>query len=158
MQNRRIEIEFNGLLYNNVDSIRDDFDSSKMYGPHITIDCDKCSHLAIVDEVKIQKLLVDLANHIDMSIIGGPYTGSYEEELRSHLWGISGLLLIAESHIAIHTYPHSEKNYALLDVFSCKYFDILETLQFTVDRLEPEYVFLNIVPRGSRFKVLPETI
>ena len=153
MDSNNIEIEFNGQLYDSVKSIRQVFDSSKTYGPHITIDCDKCQHLTIVDEENVKELLVDLARHINMNIIGGPYTGTYKEEVRSYLWGISGLLLVAESHIAIHTYPHPERNYALLDVFSCKYFDVLETLQFVIERLSPKYVFLNFVLRGSRFKV-----
>jgi len=32
-------------------------------------------------------------------------------------WGVSGVILIAESHFAIHTWP--EENYAAFDVFTC---------------------------------------
>jgi S-adenosylmethionine decarboxylase len=32
-------------------------------------------------------------------------------------WGISGVVVIAESHIAVHTWP--ERRYAALDLFTC---------------------------------------
>ena len=35
--------------------------------------------------------------------------------------GISAFVMIAESHISIHTFP--EKDYVFMDVFSCKSFD-----------------------------------
>ena len=35
-------------------------------------------------------------------------------------WGVSGFVLIAESHISIHTFP--ERSYAIIDIFSCKEF------------------------------------
>ena len=36
-------------------------------------------------------------------------------------WGISGFVMIAESHISIHTFP--ERHEVSIDVFSCKEFD-----------------------------------
>jgi deoxyhypusine synthase len=36
--------------------------------------------------------------------------------------GITGFVIIAESHISVHTYPH--RNYLALDVFSCKEFEV----------------------------------
>ena len=35
--------------------------------------------------------------------------------------GVSGFVIIAESHISIHTFPH--RDYVNVDVFSCKAFD-----------------------------------
>ena len=36
-------------------------------------------------------------------------------------WGVSGFVLIAESHISVHTFPH--RSYVNIDIFSCKTFD-----------------------------------
>ena len=36
-------------------------------------------------------------------------------------WGVSGFVLIAESHISVHTFPG--RGYVNVDVFSCKEFD-----------------------------------
>jgi S-adenosylmethionine decarboxylase len=35
--------------------------------------------------------------------------------------GVSGFVIIAESHISIHTFPY--RNYVNIDIFSCKSFD-----------------------------------
>ena len=35
--------------------------------------------------------------------------------------GISGFVIIAESHISVHTFPH--RDYVNIDLFSCKTFD-----------------------------------
>ena len=39
--------------------------------------------------------------------------------------GVSGFVMIAESHISIHTYPNRKVFY--MDVFSCKDFDVEKT-------------------------------
>ena len=44
------------------------------------------------------------------------YRGKVPED-----WGLSGFVLIAESHISVHTFP--ERDYMNIDVFSCKDFD-----------------------------------
>ena len=47
-------------------------------------------------------------------------------------WGVSGAVIIAESHLTIHTWP--EYGYAAADFFTCgdidpwKSFELLETL------------------------------
>jgi len=44
------------------------------------------------------------------------YRGSKPED-----WGVSGYVMIAESHIAMHTFP--ERRLVWADIFSCKDFD-----------------------------------
>ena len=41
--------------------------------------------------------------------------------------GVSGFVIIAESHISIHTFPKRE--YVNVDIFSCKGFDDLQALE-----------------------------
>lgn len=41
-------------------------------------------------------------------------------------WGVSGFVLIAESHISVHTFP--ERQYVNIDIFSCKDFDATSSL------------------------------
>ncbi len=52
---------------------------------------------------------------------------------RFNPWGVSGVVVIAESHLAIHTWP--EYGYAAVDLFTCGHdvdpyrgFDLLKTL------------------------------
>ena len=42
-------------------------------------------------------------------------------------WGVSGFVLIAESHISVHTFP--DRGHVNIDVFSCKPFDVSDSLE-----------------------------
>ena len=78
------------------------------------------------DPEKLQDLefLFDLLDHypsqIGMTKIMPPYVFKYHG-VKPQDWGLSGFVLIAESHISIHTFP--EKEYLNIDIFSCKEFD-----------------------------------
>jgi len=65
-------------------------------------------------------LLDTLPGKINMTKIMPPivtrYVGVTPED-----WGISGFVMIAESHISVHTFP--ERGEVSIDVFSCKEFD-----------------------------------
>jgi len=50
------------------------------------------------------------------------YVGSVPED-----WGLSGFVIIAESHISVHTFP--SRNYINVDIFSCKEFDAEKALE-----------------------------
>lgn len=72
------------------------------------------------DEEQIYRFLDSYPSRIGMTKIAPPhvvrYVGSKPED-----WGISGYVLIAESHISIHTF--AERSFANIDIFSCKDFD-----------------------------------
>jgi len=74
----------------------------------------------------IYKFLDEYPSKIGMNKIHGPhvvnYTGGDEND-----WGVSGFVMIAESHISIHTFP--ARSYVNIDVFSCKDFDDSEVLE-----------------------------
>jgi S-adenosylmethionine decarboxylase len=55
-----------------------------------------------------------------MAKIAPPYVCRYEGSKPSD-WGISGFVLIAESHLSVHTFP--ERGLLWADIFSCKSFD-----------------------------------
>jgi S-adenosylmethionine decarboxylase len=68
----------------------------------------------------LYELLDTLPGRINMTKIMPPivtrYVGVTPED-----WGISGFVMIAESHISVHTFP--ERGEVSIDVFSCKEFD-----------------------------------
>jgi S-adenosylmethionine decarboxylase len=83
-----------------------------------------------------------------MTKIMPPYVFKYSG-LKPEDWGLSGFVLIAESHISIHTFP--DKNYVSVDIFSCKAFDT----DFAEDYLKRTFgmtkVECNILDRGTEF-------
>jgi len=50
------------------------------------------------------------------------YVGKVPED-----WGLSGFVVIAESHISVHTFP--DRLYINVDIFSCKQFDVCKALE-----------------------------
>ena len=60
--------------------------------------------------------------------------------------GVSGVAVLAESHISIHTWP--ERQYAALDVFMCGDADPYRAIAVLRDAFEPRAVQINDHKRG----------
>lgn len=61
-------------------------------------------------------------------------------------WGVTGFLLLQESHISLHTWV--EERYAALDIFPCGAMDSDTIVQHLVDQLQPRRVNLLQAERG----------
>lgn len=62
--------------------------------------------------------------------------------------GITGVLLLAESHITVHTWP--EHGYAALDIFMCGNADVTAAADALDAALCPRDSSRTILPRGQR--------
>ena len=60
--------------------------------------------------------------------------------------GVSGVTVLAESHITIHTWP--EVGYAAIDVFMCGDARVLDCLALLEERFSPDSVSTENVRRG----------
>ncbi|RMG17305.1 MAG: adenosylmethionine decarboxylase [Deltaproteobacteria bacterium] len=79
-------------------------------GRHALVDLYGCDPETLKDTAYIQKLLHDTAVELKCTIV--------EETFHTFSpWGVSGVIVIAESHLSIHTWP--EYGYAALDLFTC---------------------------------------
>ena len=83
-----------------------------------------------------------------MTRIMPPYVFKYSG-LKPEDWGISGFVLIAESHISIHTFP--EKNFVSVDIFSCKAFDAVLAETYLKKAFQMAKVETNMLDRGTEF-------
>ena len=72
------------------------------------------------------------------------YVGSKPED-----WGVSGFVLIAESHISIHTFP--ERSYINIDIFSCKSFDAEASIKDLQQKFGLAEVRSYILNRGLEY-------
>ncbi len=84
------------------------------------LDCYGCSREKLKDAGFIFDFLKSFSDRIKMTRVSEPLVFKYSCENTD--WGISGVVLVAESHISIHTFP--EKEHAFIDIFSCKEFNL----------------------------------
>jgi S-adenosylmethionine decarboxylase len=62
--------------------------------------------------------------------------------------GVTGVAVLAESHISIHTWPELE--FAALDVFMCGKLDPNLATEYMVEYLKPRTHQIKCIERGSK--------
>jgi len=90
------------------------------FGLHVMLDLSDCAIDKLNDLNLCFRLLNEVPGLIGMTKITQPYVFRYSGLVPDDQ-GITGVVIIAESHISLHTFV--VKRYAFVDVFSCKYFD-----------------------------------
>jgi S-adenosylmethionine decarboxylase len=118
------------------------------FGLHLTIDAYQANPAALGDLDLIYKFLDRLPDIISMTKIMPPYVFRYKG-VRPEECGISGFVLIAESHCSIHTWP--EKGFFSLDIFSCLPFDPALPIGFARDNFGFQKVEKRLFNRGLEF-------
>ncbi len=120
------------------------------FGPQLVLDLYGCNKQKLADREFIYRLLDGLPKHIGMTKIADPHLLYYEgQEGSFDKGGLSGFVLIGESHIAIHTFV--EQEHAFIDIFSCKDFDVEKAERLLVEALEAKKVEKNLFARGREF-------
>jgi S-adenosylmethionine decarboxylase len=79
-------------------------------GAHVLADFWGCQFEKLDDAELLMNSLREAAKTANMTVLA-------EEAYKFEPQGFTGLLLLAESHISIHTYP--ERGYAAVDVYTC---------------------------------------
>lgn len=118
------------------------------FGPHITIDLKGCPKNVLSNYNLHFDFLKSLPTLIQMTPITQPYVFPYSGLVPEDK-GITGIVIIAESHISIHSFE--EKGFAFIDIFSCKEFDVDKAVKIIIDTFKPESYDLNVVKRGIDF-------
>jgi S-adenosylmethionine decarboxylase len=98
----------------------------------------------------VYELLDTLPGRINMTKIMPPivtrYVGVTPED-----WGVSGFVMIAESHISVHTFP--EKGEVSIDVFSCKEYDAAHVCDEMIAAFGLRDVETCVLRRGLEYGV-----
>lgn len=99
----------------------------------------------LADENVVRAILDQYPQEMGMTKIAPPtvvrYSGTKPED-----WGISGYVMIAESHISLHTFP--ERCLIWADIFSCKAFDAAPIVDDLRRRFSLREMQVNMLERG----------
>tara|TARA_Y100000310_G_C20594410_1_gene769744 strand:- start:406 stop:789 length:384 start_codon:yes stop_codon:yes gene_type:complete len=100
-------------------------------GNHLLLEGYDGDFSSLANKDLIKEILSDLPNKLGLTKISKPDVVRYngEDKLED---GVSGMVLMAESHISIHTYPL--KGFVVADVFSCKEFDVDKITNFLKEK------------------------
>ena len=90
-----------------------------MEGLHLTADCFDCEagNSLFTDQQSLRDLLSNITARAGMTIVGEKFHPFQHED--GSPAGVTGALLLAESHVAIHTWP--ERAAVTLDVYVCNF-------------------------------------
>ena len=102
----------------------------------------------ITSEKEIKKWLRNLVKKIDMKIIKGPYASYVSKEGNR---GITGVVMIETSHIAVHIWDETTPALVQCDVYSCAEFSSNEVLSEFMD-MEPTKVEHMLLNRAEEIK------
>jgi len=100
-------------------------------------------------EKYVRLWLRKLVNKIDMKIIKGPYTAHVSKEGNR---GVTGVVMIETSHIAIHIWDEELPALVQCDVYSCAEFSIGEVLRHFVV-MEPVTIEHVVLDRGKKIDI-----
>jgi S-adenosylmethionine decarboxylase len=113
----------------------------KQLGKHIILELWGCEKEALDDQPGIEKMLIDAVKACGATLIC----------VKTHKFspqGVTGVAVLAESHISIHTWP--ELGYAAMDVFTCgAHVEPEDTITTLKEFLKPSHIDIMDIKRGN---------
>lgn len=82
----------------------------KSLGKHLIVELYECNYERINDVVQVERIVTEAVKLSNATIVQPVF-----HQFSPH--GVSGVVVIAESHFSIHTWP--EYGYCALDIFTC---------------------------------------
>ena len=82
-------------------------------GEEWIVDAGECDPVRLQDMTAVQQMLGELVTALALNVVIQPVFHKFDGE-----GGVTGLYLLAESHLACHTYPEHQS--LTLNLYSCK--------------------------------------
>ena len=111
-------------------------------GTHILADLFGVAAGTLRDAKGLEALLRKAALRAGAQVLGSHFHSFGAEE------GVTGVLLLAESHISIHTWP--ESGFAAADIFMCGEADAEQALAHIIHVLAPTSQQVEVAGRGRQ--------
>jgi S-adenosylmethionine decarboxylase len=112
----------------------------KILGRHLLAELTDCNREALNNRPELEKVMKAAARHSGATVVDSVFH-HYNPQ------GLSGIVVIAESHISIHTWP--EYGYAAVDCFTCgSSVDPWKALEYLKEALECKSVQVRDLNRG----------
>ena len=126
-----------------VQDLKQEFDSGKLWGLLSSIDLHSCNPELVRSEDKVKEFVKQLCIKIDMKRFGETVVVDFGEDPR--VSGFSMTQLIETSLISAHFV--NQTNNIFLDIFSCKFYDPVKAAEFAKDFFKAKSYKLSYVIR-----------
>ena len=118
------------------------FNQATFSGTHMIIELWGVKPELLKDEERIKSVLTLAALDAKATVLSSEFHHFGEE------YGLTGVVLLSESHISIHTWP--EHGYAAVDIFMCGECDPANSLPALKDNFHPERTEVITLLRGLK--------
>ena len=123
---------------------------SVYFGEHITIDGYGGNSEYLNSEEVVSSALTELCNTLGMRRLSEPVVISAPENHIKDPGGWRGFLIIAESHISIHTFP--KRRFLSADVYTCQNnIDQESIISFFKQKFQLKEVETHFLKRGLKY-------
>ena len=113
---------------------------SNEFGSHFLVELIDCSPDKLKKAQDVKQIMNQVVQKSKSSMVGSTFHQFQPE-------GVSGIILIEESHFAIHTWP--EVSYAAADIFTCGHeMDPYVAIEVMKEMFEAKEVRYQVVKRG----------
>lgn len=120
------------------------------FGEHFTLDGYNGNKNLLDSKELVLNVLYELPEKLGMKILIKPSVVSAPDNGVKDSGGWSGFVIIAESHISIHTFP--KRGFVSADVYSCiNGMDTQIIIDFFTDTFKLTDVETNFIKRGTRY-------
>ncbi len=120
------------------------------FGEHLMLDGYGGSYEKLNNKDLVANILYDLPTKLGMRLLSEPVVYFAEPNHIKDPGGWSGVVVIAESHLSIHTFP--EKGFVTADVYTCKNgMDNEYIIKYLTNAFELKDTEINFVKRGLKY-------
>lgn len=114
-------------------------------GRHIIAEYRKCDREKIKNKKEVERIMVEAAKRAKVTIVEKCFH-------QFSPYGVSGVVVIAESYLAIHTWP--EYGYSAVDFFTCNHnIEIKNAIEYLKNEFKTETVEIKEIRRGEISKL-----
>jgi S-adenosylmethionine decarboxylase len=122
------------------------------FGEHLTVDGYGGDFDALNDRARVERCLGELPQMLGMHPLAPAMVRWAEPNSYKDPGGWSGYVLIAESHISIHTFPH--RRFLSADVYTCmEGTDVEAVLSYLADEFGLTDTDRHFLKRGTKYPV-----
>ena len=112
----------------------------RILGRHLIVELCDCSRAVLDDTVALEEHMKESVRRAGATIVSSVFH-------RYNPQGVSGVIVIAESHFSIHTWP--EYGYAAVDFFTCgSSVDPYRALEYLKDAVRAQECHVSEIKRG----------